>query len=296
MSAMKNSLAFAVGMTLMGSFFVVNKQIVAEVPVFIASEIRLLMGAIVLFVLSRINGDVFTRFDRRDSRVVFFQAFFGVFLFSIFSLNGLKHTSAVNSGIIMGMTPVAILIVAMLMRQERATWRTVLAPVVACIGVVAINLASSNGPGESSLRGDALVFLAMLGETVFIVAGRFIRGPVSPLVMSTQTAALGALLFLPLAAYSMGDFDWRAVSVVTWLCVAYSGIAITAIGVFLMNHGSARLPMSKAASLSAFMPATSCVLAVLFLGEAFGAMHFFGVALILGSALMTVRPRPLSPA
>jgi drug/metabolite transporter (DMT)-like permease len=70
--------------------------------------------------------------------------------------------------------------------------------------------------------------------------------------------------------------------------VLYSGIGITAIGVFLMNYGAAKIPMATAATLSTLMPASTCLLAIFFLNETLRGAQIIGLGLILGGALLTV--------
>lgn len=297
---MKRYLSFMMGMLLIGSFFVANKQIVREVPIFLASEFRLLAGASCLYLLGLLSPGVSMRIERGDVKLIVVQVFFGIFLFSIFSLNGLRQTSAVNSGIIMGMTPAAILSLGLFVKRERISVYALASCAMACAGAAVLQFArSGEGDGVASAQGDLLIFLAMLGEAVFITAGRFVKGAVHPLAMSAFMTCLGALMFLPLAMVQALGFQWGAVSHATWLWVLYAGVGITAIGVFLMNYGAAGIPMATTASLSSLMPASTCVLALVFLQESFGPGQLLGLALIVVSALLAVvqrrRTAPAAP-
>lgn len=289
---MKSRLSLMLGMALIGSFVVVNKQIVAEVPVFIASEIRLGLGALCFLALMAVQSGPIGRLQRSDWPPILFQVLVGVVLFSIFALNGLRYTSAMNAGIIMGMTPVAILFLAFVGKKDVLDGLSIAAALLACAGAVALNTADSGaaeGDASKIWLGNVLVFFAMLGEAVFISAGRFTKRPLHPLLLSTAMASAGALMFIPLAASQWSGWNAAAVSPSTWVYLAYSGVGITVIGVFLMNYGAGRLPMTTSATFSAFMPASSCLLAVLLLGERMQAAHFVGLALILSGALLTVR-------
>jgi drug/metabolite transporter (DMT)-like permease len=297
---MKGRVSLMLGMALIGSFVVVNKRIVAEVPIFIASELRLGLGALCLLALAWRRRSSIGRLHAADWPTLLFQVLIGVVLFSIFMLNGLRHTSAMNAGIIMGMTPVAILFLAFLGRKGHLDGRSIVSAALACAGAIALNTAAADDANAPrAWLGNLLVFLAMLGEAVFISAGRFTRRPLHPLLLSTAMACSGALMFLPLAATQWHQWQASAVSAATWGCVAYSGIGITVIGVFLMNYGAARLPMATSATFSAFMPASSCVLAVLMLGERMQPAQLAGLVLILAGALLTVRrggDEPAAPA
>ncbi len=274
-------------MFIIGSFFVANKLIVIDVPVFVASEIRLATGAILLFLVSIFYTGASFKIDTGDLKIIVLQVFFGVFLFSIFSLNGIKSTSAINSGIIMGMTPVAMMLLAIFAKKEKVGGTAIVAGLIAFAGAVSLNLANATNNSGSSLRGDGLVFLAMLGEAVFITAGKFTRNQINPLIMSALMAGIGALMFLPLALISAHNLNWSEISMTSWVLMLYSGIGISALGVLLMNYGSRKLPISTAASLTALMPASTCILAVAFLDEKFKSAHILGLGLIFASALLS---------
>lgn len=285
---MKRYIAFILGMIFIGSFFVVNKQIVREVPVFLASEIRLLSGSCFLYLIGAFRKDISLHINRIDIRMILLQVFFGIFLFSLFSLNGLKRTSAVNSGAIMGLTPVFLLILGLFIKREKLTSRTLGIFLIACIGVIILQIGQTDRSMSSSLSGDILIFFAMIGESIFISASQFIKGAVHPLAMSAFMTFIGSLMFMPLALFTMQGFDWTSVDAMTWASVLYSGIGITAIGVFLMNYGAAKIPLSVTATLSTLMPASTCLLAVVFLHEELNKFQIIGLCLILSSALFTV--------
>ena len=297
---MTGRISFILGMVLIGSFFVVNKPIVAEVPVFIASEIRLALGALCLLGVVCFRRASIGRIQRADWPPIVLQTLLGVVLFSIFALNGLKYTSAMNAGIIMGITPVAILFLAVLGKKDRLDRFSASAAVLASAGAIALNTTHADQGGVSSQAwlGNLLVFLAMLGEAVFISAGRFTARPLHPLLLSTAMASVGALMFAPLAASQWSAWDASAVGPLTWAYLVYAGIGITVIGVFLMNFGANHLPMATTATFSAFMPASSCILAVWLLGEHVQLAHVIGFVLIVAGALLTVfrsQPRAAIP-
>ena len=109
-------LAFA--MCIVGSFIVVNKMLSLTFPLFLASGIRLLIGAVILNTLLWYKERTFPRLSKRDFLVVFVQSFVGVFLFNFFILNGLRFTSAVESGIITSTTPAVIALISFFFFQR----------------------------------------------------------------------------------------------------------------------------------------------------------------------------------
>ena len=56
----------------------------------------------------------------------------------------------------MGLTPVFILILALFIKREKLTNRTLRIFFMVCIGVIALQMGQTNSPRDSSLSGDMM--------------------------------------------------------------------------------------------------------------------------------------------
>lgn len=279
-----------VAMLLIGSLFVVSKVIVQTVPVFVASFLRQFLAFLALAAWLYAQKSPMPTIERRDWGVLLIQGVVGIFLFSIFALYGLKFTQAIDANIITSTTPLSMMLIAVLLLGERLTARRVGALALALLGTLAINVLGTHESGarQSVWLGNTLVVLAVLAEGVFFGFGKLLRSPISSAWLSLILTAIGSALFLPFALYSVATAELTQVPWTTWLLVLYSGVALTAFGVVLMNRGLKQVPASSASIFTALMPVSGVILSVIFLREPFHWYHTLGMALVCAAMALVM--------
>ena len=277
-------------MLLIGSLFVVSKVIVQSVPVFVASFLRQFLAFLVLALWLYRQKSPMPQIQKRDYWVLFIQGFVGIFLFSIFALYGLKYTNAIDANIITSTTPLSMMLIAVLLLGERLTGRRVLALLLALLGTLAINVLGTHDSGmrQEVWFGNGLVVLAVLAEGVFFGFGKLLKSPISSTWLSLILTGIGSLFFLPFAVYSALSSGLSQVSALVWALVLYTGVALTAFGVVLMNRGLQQVPASNASIFTALMPVSGVVLSVIFLNETFRWYHGLGMLLVLAAMALVV--------
>lgn len=287
-------LKISAAMCIIGSFVVVNKLMIERFPVFLASEIRLLIGALFLLSILRWKERRWPRLTARDASILFMESLIGVFVFSLCLLYGLRTTSAMEAGMITSTVPAAVAIVAVLLFKEKVTKYQLCGILLAVMGASCINVLGNGSPMSdvyrSSLPGNLLVLGAVCGEAIFITLGKLVSERVSPLSISAYVASIGALLFMPGAIYESVTFPFEDVTVQDWLLLAYAGVIVTALAVLLLNQGMRNTSGGSVAVLTALMPMSSVVLAIAVLQEPFHPYHAAGIALVTGSILLISRP------
>ncbi|MGG2091794.1 DMT family transporter [Bacillus sp. S13(2024)] len=270
-------------MVIVGSSVVAGKLIVQSFPVFVASELRFLVATLILIPLL-IKFEGIPSISKRDFFILFLQALFGVFLFNIFMLYGLKLTTAIEGGIITSIIPAVTGGIAFLLLKEKLTKNIGIGIMLAILGTLAINVfgSSSNvARGSSHVLGNLLIFGAVIGEALFIILGKLVAQQVSSLAISTIVSAFGAVLFLPFSLYEGSRFHFEKVSISEWGLIFYFGIVVTVIAFILMYQGVSKVPASKAGVLTGVLPISSIILSILILGEEISLFHFVGIGLIL---------------
>lgn len=277
-------------MLLIGSLFVVSKVIVQTVPVFVASFLRQFLAFLALAAWLYVQKSTMPKIQRRDWGVLLIQGVVGIFLFSVFALYGLKYTNAIDANIITSTTPLSMMLIAVLLLGERLTIRRVSALLLALLGTLAINVLGTHDSGaqQEVWFGNALVVLAVLAEGVFFGFGKLLKSLISSTWLSLILTAIGSVLFAPFAAYSAVSTDWSQVPWTTWLLVLYTGVALTAFGVVLMNRGLQHVPASNASIFTALMPVSGVVLSVVFLREQFHWYHALGMVLVLAAMTLVM--------
>ncbi|MBD2836518.1 DMT family transporter [Pseudomonas sp. JM0905a] len=269
-------------MLLVGGNIAVGKLVLAEVPVFLFAFLRFLIATLVLLpgmALPRVRRGL----DQAAGKGLFLQAFFGCFLFSLFMLYGVVHTSAASAGIITSATPSVIALLAWLWLRERIGGRSLLAIALAVGGIAVLNLLDSQGQGAGGLLGNTLVLGAVLAEAIFAIFSRRLSLSLHPWAMAFGVNLAGLLLFLPLALPQGLAFDWSAPSAITWGWVLFYAISASVLSFLLWYRGISQVPANVAGLFTGLMPVGAALVGVLLLGERFTSGQALGMALVLAA-------------
>lgn len=284
----------ALGMAVFGSGTPVSKIVTAAMPVFVASALRVGLGALVLapFVLGR--RDRVRQLGRRDWLLVGLIALFGMFGFSAFMLYGMRMVSGVVGAIVMSTTPAVTAGASMLFLGDRPTWRKLGAIALAVAGVLILHLgrggAEDGGAGGGAmLLGTALVFGAVCCEAAYTLLGKKASERADPVLVAGLAAALALPVFLPLAVWQWGDFavadaGWRG-----WSAVVWWGAGTLALGTWLWYSGVAKTEGAVAAGFMGVMPVSALVLSYGLLAEEFRWIHLAGFATVFAGVLLISR-------
>ena len=200
-------------------------------------------------------------------------------------------TSAINIALIMGLSPVVVLLISRLAGLERINALQWVGTFLAMAGALLI---VSRGNVRTLLhlttaQGDYLVLLAMLGWSGYVLLQSRIAPRASFLARVSVFAAAGALFTLPVAAFEMwrtpeAVFNARAAGAYLFAglvpgLVAYAGFAYLGA-----RFGSVR------SSIAIYMvPIASAILSFVVLGEPPGMIHAVGGALILVGVSASLR-------
>ena len=282
-------LNLALSMILVGLSVPASKVLVAHMPPLATAAMRFAMVALLLapFVLRARRGVLPA--NARDWTSLTLIALFGMVLFNMFLLYGLRSTSAVAAGIITSTIPAMTALCAALILRERISAGSAAAIALAVLGIMALNLRpGESGGADDSLIGNALVFGAVVSEGLYGVFARRLGGRVPPLALTFLANVLSVAMMAPAALLTLDGFDPVAVPAWVWALFVISGLAGGLLAVLLWMRGIVHVPASRAGLFTGLIPAAGVLAAVLFLGEAFTLAHAAGLmCVLLGIALGT---------
>ncbi|HYC05363.1 MAG TPA: DMT family transporter [Azospirillaceae bacterium] len=285
-------LQLSLSMILVGLSVPVSKAMLAYAPPLVATEVRFALVALVLAPLAvpawfarAPSGVPATKGDWTSLGLL---ALFGMVLFNVFLMYGLQGTSAITAGILTSTIPAMTALAAALILGERLGRGGVAGTVLAVAGIAAINLAPgasggghAEGGAADTLLGNALVFGAVLSEALYGVYARRLGGRVSPLQVTFLANLGSALVMLPLAWATAGEWGPGDVPGWLWALFAASSLGNGALAVFLWMRGVVHVPASRAGLFTGLLPVAAMLAAVALLGERFTAAHGIGLGLVL---------------
>lgn len=226
----------------------------------------------------------------------FLQAIFGIFLFRMFLLNGLRYTTSVEAGVITGATPAITALLALVILKESANGCKLTGLLCTVAGILLIQglMNGKCGLALTRLEGNFLVLCAAASESVFNILSRLSalqsrpkkEPTVSPLEQTTVVSAIALLLCLIPAYFEEPVQRLSEIGLREWMSLVWYGLFVTALAFVFWYEGIKRCGAFTAAAFSGMMPFTSLLLSVLILGEEAGWQQWVGGLLVMIGMLL----------
>jgi len=192
----------------------------------------------------------------------------------------LNHTSVARVLFIMALAPVLAALLARVTLGEPITARTMVAMAVALVGVAVM----LGAPGEGSLVGDALSFLAVSAFALMIVITRW-RHDVSMAPATCLAQVILVVAFLPLA--SPGEISGDDVF---WL--AALGIGQIGLGFALLTVGARLIPAAQVGLITLLEVVLGPAWVWLALDERPSTLTLVGGAIVIAAIVIQTRAGP----
>ena len=284
-------LSLAGSMALVGSYVGLSKVLVLVYPIFLLALLRFGIAAVAMVGWVRRGADE-APLSHHDRWLLFFESFFGNFLFSICMLFGVSLSSALAAGVIMAGIPAAVALMSRLFLNERISGRVMLGIACAVGGIALVSLTKSgSASGDSSLAGNVLLIGAVLCEASYVVMGKKLTGNVSPKRISALINLWGLALVLPFGLWQALSFDFSNVAAGSWWLLLFYSIAASMITVWLWMTGLRQVPASSAGVFTVLLPVSAAAVGVLVLGERFSAAQAGAFALALLGVVLATWPQ-----
>ena len=226
-----------------------------------------------------------------DWLMLLLQALFGIFLFRMFLLQGLLHTSSGEAGILTGATPAATALLAWGILKEsinKYSLTGILCTIGGILLIEGILLPGSSLSPEHSI-GNLLVLCAVICESLFSIFSRMnilrdvscLKHPLDPIVQTTLVSGFAFLLCLIPSLFEHPILSLMSLGIKGWLSLIWYGMFVTALAFIFWYAGIKRCSAYTAAAFSGMMPFTSLILSVVVLGEVYQWQQWSGGALVI---------------
>ncbi|MBL8311475.1 MAG: DMT family transporter [Burkholderiales bacterium] len=279
-------------MMIVGAYVGFSRVLVAAFPVFLLAWLRFGIAAIAMAHWLPADPGA-PALDRRTRGLLFLESFLGNFLFSICMLYGMREATAISAGVIMAGIPAAVAILSRVFLGERLTPRTLGAILLAVAGVALLALTrdgDASGAAPTSFVGVLLLLGAVFCEASYVVIGKRLAANVSPRRISAIINLWGFVLVLPFGLWQALSFSFAGVSTSLWAGLVLYALAASMWTVWLWMTGLKSVPASQAGVFTVFLPITSALIGVLFLGERFAPMHAVAFAFALAGVVLATWP------
>jgi drug/metabolite transporter (DMT)-like permease len=273
-----------------GANFVLAGAVMADLPALWAAALRFLLGAAIMWALTRGRGENLAGPGRRHGWAYAVLGMVGVGGFNLLFFFALQHTSADNAALIMATNPLLTTLLAALLLGERPTSRQLAALPLALAGV-AVVISGGDPQRLAQLHinaGDLLMVGADLTWAFYnVLSRRFMPGG-SAMVNTTWIMTAGAALLL---AVALGSGENVSVPEAR-AGMALAGMAVggTVIAYLFWNMGIARLGAGRTALFLNLVPVFAMLVGAA-VGTAPTPAQIVGGLLVIGGVSIAMLPR-----
>jgi drug/metabolite transporter (DMT)-like permease len=261
--------------------FIAAKIGLRALPALTLASFRVVLAAVVMLPVYRLCSRLpaFSeprrarrgRWTAHDLWTFLYMGLFGVTMNQVCFTVGLRYTSVSHSAVIVGMGPIYTLTLAVVLKQEKATWRKAAGMAIAFAGIAVMASDRRIAPHSPSLLGDAITMTGSIGFAIYVVLGKRLAGRYDALTMTAFSHYGGALIVLPVAIYRALTFGptahWQAVPWAAWAAMLYMAIFSSVVAYVFYFWLLRYLEASQLTAFTYVLPVVATILGILLLGE-----------------------------
>ena len=269
---------------LFGVHYLASKLVVETLDPAAWAALRALSA---LAILSALAAAGRRRLPRgRDAWYLAGCALLGVTLNQVLFLEGLSRTTPAHSALICSTIPLFALAGAVLLRQERATWRKVLGLAVGMAGVLVLLEADRFSLDARYLAGDLLTLANAACYGLYVALSGRVMARHDPLGATTVVFAWGTLGILLYGGGALLQAPLAAVPPMVYGMMAYAVIGAT-VATYVLNLWALKHTQASRVALYVILqPVVATVLAVLVLDEPVTWRLLAAGSLVLGGLVL----------
>ncbi len=179
-----------------------------------------------------------SKIERKDFPLIALCGLFGVAINQLFFFHGLNLSSAFNSGIIMALNPIMVVILSFFLLKERLTAFKITGITLGATGAILLTLKASTHMGDSRL-GDLFLFLNALSYAIYLVLAKPLMKKYSPIQIITWVFTFGLffVLLFPPTLSELGQTNFQRIPAEIWWKISYVVIGVTFLTYLLTIFG-----------------------------------------------------------
>lgn len=249
------------------------------------------IGTVTLLILN-ISLRKSVRVKTRDWPLILAATMIGIIIHQIIQVNGLRYTTATNTGWILTLIPPITGLLGWVFLKERVRWRQLLGLTIGIIGVLLF--VSQGYVRQLSFienRGDVLVLLSVFTWSGYTILTKSRLRQYDALPLSLVYMAIGAAAFLILTLVQTGTY-LPPLTVNDWMMIATIGIFPSGLAYYWWNAGLTRLSVINTSMFLFIEAIFASIAGALLLSESFTVpMVGFAVLIAIGVYVGQTRPR-----
>ena len=294
-SRLRAELVLLLCVTIWSGNFTMTKVALGEFTPLAFFALRFMLGSAVTVAVA-LGREGRPRFRRSDLPLMAAAALVGVSINQLCFVFGLNETTAANSALLVGTTPIWATALVVIVGLELVSGRQWALVATGMAGVVIIILGGNTG-GQGSLVGDLLSLGVAVTWGTYTVMVRPLMHRYSATQVSAFMMVVGTTALLPLALPELLRQDLTSVSAAGWTGLLYASLLSVTLTNVLYFGAIHRLGARRAALYGYLEPFLGVLIAVIVLDDVVSPLQILGGAIVVVSvAADRRRPEEMIPA
>lgn len=212
------------------------------------------LGATVLFWIFKVLF-IKDRVEKKDLLLMALCGLFGVAINQLFFFHGLSLTSSVNTGIIMMINPIIVVVLSFLFLKERVTWRRVIGIIIGALGSILLTVVAGTGIGDSAL-GDLFIFINATSYALYLVLVKPLMKKYKPLTVITYVFTFGFfyVILYPPTIFELSTTTFSDIPTNIIFIIFYVILGVTFLTYLLTVYGLKHLSPSVSSAYIYLQP------------------------------------------
>lgn len=226
------------------------------------------------------------------------MGFVGVAFHQLLQAHALTLTSAVNTGWLIGLTPLWSALLSAFVLKERFGAAKIAGLLVGFAGAALVVTRGQLGAALLALpatRGDLLILASTVNWALYTVLGHPTIRRLGPTRATAGAMLLGWLMLAPFFAARSGWSDYARLTPAGWLAVLFLGVACSGLGYLFWYGALERVEASRVAALLYLEPLVTLAAAVALLGEPVRITTVVGGLMVAGGVILVQSARAAGP-
>ena len=195
--------------------------------------LRVLGAAILFWILDRFMPR--EKVDKKDFKMFFLAAIFGVVTNMLLFLKGLELTTPIHASVIMITTPIIILVFSALFLNERITGLKIIGILLGFTGAIILSVyGKSSREGDDVLLGNIMIFINAISYSIYIIIIKKLTKKYHPFTFIKWLFLFGIFMVLPFAYSDIQDIKLESFTPYAYFSVGFVILGAT-FGTYLLN-------------------------------------------------------------
>jgi len=255
---------------------------------------RLVIASLLLIFFTKYIFKTKEKLAGKDFLKLLVLAFFEPFIYFLGESYGMLYVSPTVASVIISLIPVMTPVFAFKILNEKLNKFNIAGLILSFIGVILI-LVNPSAEADFTIKGVALLFLAVLGAVGYGISIKKLSADYSSMTITKYQSIFGTFLFLPLFLFI--DYSGLAGQIAlsvhdntffTLIITLFSMSLFASVLAFVLIIKPIReLGVSKTNVFTNLIPVFTAVLSYFILSEQFDARKITGIAVVLSGIVMS---------